>query len=105
MNFSCNTNSPKRTATKYIKQFCNSKLLAISVGIGAEGTKLIDEYLVSMVLIKHYSTTIQAFQFQCCNEMSMYNYNLAPLTMTEIEIQLYTIDENTQNSCHLAYQA
>ena len=52
-----------------------------------------------------YSTTIHTFQLQHQNEMLLPQFKLDPLTMTEIEVQLYAIDENTQNSRHLVYQA
>ena len=96
---------PTETATKYIKRFRNAKLLAKSVGIDVDGPQLIDKFLVSMVLDSWYCTTIRTFQLQRQNETLTNNYNLAPSTMMEIEIQLYAINENNQNSRHLAHQA
>ena len=64
-----------------------------------------DNFLVSMGSDKCYSTTTQTFQLQQRNETLTENYNLAPLTMTAIEIQLYAINENTQNTRHIAHQA
>ena len=96
---------PTETATKYIKRFRNAKLLAKSVGIDIDEPNLIDKFLVSMTSDKRYSTTIRTFQLQRRYETLTPQYNLAPLTLTEIEIQLYAIDENTQNSRHLAHQA
>ena len=58
-----------------------------------------------MATDKCYSTRIRTFQLQSPNETLTKNYTIAPLTMTEIEIQLYAIDENTQNLRHLAHQA
>ena len=51
------------------------------------------------------SKTIQTFQLQHQNETLIPQYNLVPLTMTDIKLQLYAIDENLQNSRHLAHQA
>ena len=76
-----------------------------SVGIDIDYKKLIDKFLVSMISDERYSTTIRTFQLQRRNETLTENYTLAPLTMTEIEVQLYAIDENTQNTRHLEHQA
>ena len=73
------------------------------MGIDVDGPQLIDKFLVSIVSDSRYCTTIHIFQLQQRNETLTNNYNLAPLTMTEIEIQLYAIDENNQNSRHLAH--
>ena len=104
-NFNSTQLQPTENATKYIKRFRNARLLAKSVGIEVEEKTLIDKFLVSMGSDKRYSTTIRTFQLQRRNETLTENYNLAPLTMTEIEIQLYTIDENTQHTRHIAHQA
>ena len=96
---------PTEHATKFIKRFRNARLLAKSIGIDIEGETPIDKFLVSMATDKCYSTRIRTFQLQSPNETLTKNYTIAPLTMTEIEIQLYAIDENTQNSRHLAHQA
>ena len=53
---------------------------------------------------RRYSSLIQTFQKQCKNETLTPNYSLAQLTMTEIKIQLYTIDKNSSTSRHLAHQ-
>ena len=92
------------SATKYITQFRNAKLLAKSVGIEVEESLLINKFLVSISMDRRYSSLIQTFQTQRRNETLTPNYSIARLTMTEIEIQLYTIDENSSTSRHLAHQ-
>ena len=94
-NFNSTQIQHTESATKFITRFRYAKLLAKSVGIDIEDSLLIDKFLVLISSNKHYTSLIQTFQTQRRNETLTPNHSLAQLTMTEVEIQVYTIDENT----------
>ena len=76
------------TATQYIKRFRDARLLAKSVGMEIQRTKLIDKFLMSMRHNQRYRLTVMQLQNQRRNEDLTPDYNVARLTMTEVESYL-----------------
>ena len=79
---------------RYISRFHDPYLVAESVGSHFEDGKLIDKFLLSMKNCHNkYKPTILSSQTQWQNETFTNGYNLAPLTLSEIEAALSSIDE------------
>ena len=94
---------PNKTATQYIRRFRDAKLLAKSVGIKIEPSKLIDKFLLSMRFNKRYILTAQHLSNQRRHEEMSNDYTHIQLTMMEVESHLYANDKNSTNQ-YQAYQ-
>ena len=83
-------------ATKFISHFHDAYLLARSVGSRLERGKLIDKFLLSMRNCNdRYKPTVLNYQTQRRNETYTVGYTIEPLTLSEVEAALLSIDENT----------
>ena len=91
---------PNESATIYIRRFRDARLLAKSVGMKNESSKLIDKFLLSMRGNKKYYLIVQQLLNQRRNEDMTQGYNFLKLTMTEVESQLYAEDENNPTKSH-----
>ena len=94
---------PNETATQYIRRFRDAKLLAKSVGMKIEPSKLIDKFLLSMRFNKRYILTAQHLSNQRRHEEMSNDYTHIQLTMMEVESHLYANDKNSTNQ-YQAYQ-
>ena len=77
-----------------MRRFFYACLLAKSVGMIIQDSKLIDKFLLSMAPNKRYLLAVQHLLTQRRNEEMTPNYGFIKLTMTEVENHLYTDDEN-----------
>ena len=83
-------------ATKFISRFHDSYLLARSVGSYLENGKLIDKFLLSMRNCnERYKPTVLNYQTQRQNKTFTTGCTLEPLTLSEVEAALLSIDENS----------
>ena len=76
---------PSENPTRYIRRFYDARLLAKSVGMVVEESKIIDKFLLCMTGNKRYFLIIQHSLTQRRNKELTPSYNFSKLTMTEVE--------------------
>ena len=90
---------PTESALRYIARFRDAYHLAKSVGLHLNSGKLIDKFLLSMQNCNNkYSSTKLNYKTQRRNETFTANYTLEPLSLSEIEAALLSIDENSDTT-------